>query len=78
MPRKPKAETTRSTHSNAAAEIAAETPAAPSPTAVAAEAMRTGVVPVTASRTDTTNRGDARLKAGDVDGDAMANATVGD
>jgi uncharacterized protein DUF6335 len=51
----------------------------PSPTAVAAEAMRTGVVPLTtASRTDHSNRGDARLKAGDIDADAMANATVGD
>ena len=81
MPRKPKAERTSGTRSKAAAEIAAEPSAPPSPTAVAAEAMRTGVVPLTAttaSRTDTHNRGDARLKAGDVDGDAMANATVGD
>lgn len=82
MPSKPKAETTRDTGSRA--EIAAENAqpsAAPSGTAVAAEAMRTGVLPLTAttaSRTDTTNRGDARLKAGDVDSDAMANATVGD
>ena len=53
--------------------------ATPSATAVAAEAMRTGVVPLaTANRTDHGNRGDARLKAGDVDTDAMANATVGD
>ena len=53
--------------------------ATPSGTAVAAEAMRTGVVPLaTANRTDHSNRGDARLKAGDVDTDAMANATVGD
>ena len=51
----------------------------PSPTAVAAEALRTGVVPLaTANRTDESNRGDARLKAGDIDNDAMANATVGD
>ena len=32
----------------------------------------------TANRTDESHRGDARLKAGDVDRDAMANATVGD
>jgi hypothetical protein len=53
--------------------------ATPSATAVAAEAMRTGVIPlVTASRTDESNRGDARLKAGDIDTNAMGNATVGD
>jgi hypothetical protein len=53
----------------------------PSATAVAAEAMRTGVVPLTAttaSRTDTSNRGDARLKAGDRETSALGNATVGD
>jgi uncharacterized protein DUF6335 len=51
----------------------------PSATAVAAEALRTGVVPLTtASRTDERNRGDARLKAGDIDTNAMGNATVGD
>ena len=50
-----------------------------SPTAVAAETMRTGVVPLaTANRTDQGNRGDARLKAGDIDTSAMGNATVGD
>ena len=54
-------------------------PVTPSATAVAAEAMRTGVVPLaTANRTDESNRGDARLKAGDIDLDAMGNATVGD
>ena len=53
--------------------------ATPSATAVAAEAMRTGVVPLaTANRTDESNRGDARLKAGDVDTNAMGNAMVGD
>ena len=51
----------------------------PSATAVAAEAIRTGVVPLaTANRTDESNRGDARLKAGDIDLNAMGNATVGD
>ncbi len=51
----------------------------PSATAVAAEAMRTGVVPLaTAQRSDESNRGDARLKAGDTDTSAMGNATVGD
>jgi hypothetical protein len=53
--------------------------ATPTATAVAAEALRTGVVPLaTASRTDESNRGDARLKAGDIDTNAMGNATVGD
>jgi len=53
--------------------------ATPSTTAVAAEAMRTGVVPLaTANRADRGNRGDARLQAGDVDTNAMGNATVGD
>ena len=53
--------------------------ATPSATAVAAEAMRTGVVPLaTANRTDQSNRGDTRLKAGDVDNNASDNATVGD
>lgn len=53
--------------------------ATPSATAVAAEAMRTGVVPLaTATRADHGNRGDVRLQAGDVDTNAMANATVGD
>lgn len=81
MARKPKAENTRRNLSRAAAEIAAEPPAQPSGTAVVAEAMRTGVLPMAAtpaSRTDTTHRGDARLKAGDVESDAMDNATVGD
>lgn len=84
MPRKPKAERTRSTGSKAANEIAAEIAlpsSAPSGTAIAAEAMRTGVLPltaITASRTDMTNRGDSRLKAGDIESNAMDNATVGD
>ena len=52
--------------------------ATPTATAVAAEALRTGVVPLAASRADESNRGDARLKAGDIDTDAMGNATVGD
>ena len=81
MPRKPKAESTSRKRSQAAEEILAEPVTAPSGTAVAAEAMRTGVVPLvatTASRTYTTHRGDSRLKAGDVDSDAMQNATVGD
>ena len=36
------------------------------------------MVPLTANRTDESNRGDARLKAGDIDNNAMGNATVGD
>lgn len=51
----------------------------PSATAVAAEAMRTGVVPLTtAQRSDESNRGDARLKAGDSETSALGNAMVGD
>ena len=51
----------------------------PTATAVAVEALRTGVVPLaTAQRTDESNRGDARLQGGDVDTNAMDNATVGD
>lgn len=51
----------------------------PSATAVAAEAMRTGVVPLTtAQRSDESNRGDARLKAGDTETSALGNAMVGD
>ena len=51
----------------------------PSATAVAAEAMRTGVVPLaTAQRSDDSNRGDARLKAGDMETSALGNAMVGD
>src|SRR5688572_30483644 len=51
----------------------------PTATAVAIGAMRTGVVPLaTAQRADESNRGDARLKAGDTDSSAMGNATVGD
>ncbi len=64
-----------------AEEVGAEPVTAPSGTAVAAEAMRTGVVPLTAttaSRTDTANRGDARLKGGDVENDALQNAMVGE
>jgi hypothetical protein len=84
MPRKPKAESTSRKRSNAAEEIAAENAqpsASTSSTAVATEAMRTGVVPLvatTASRTDTTHRGDSRLKAGDIESSAMDAATVGD
>ena len=80
MARKTKADTQDRTRKDAA-EAAAEPVTAPSGTAVAAEAMRTGVVPLAATpagRTDTTNRGDARLKAGDADSDALQNAMVGD
>ena len=82
MARKTKSDdTARNTREKAAAEVAAEPANAPSATAVAAEAMRTGVVPLAATpanRTDTGNRGDARLKAGDVESDALQNAMVGD
>jgi len=81
MPRKSNKDDGRTGRRNEAAEIAAEPAAAPSGTAVAAEAMRTGVVPLAATpanRTDTGNRGDARLKAGDSDNDGLQNAMVGD
>jgi hypothetical protein len=81
MPRKPKADTTSRKRSDVAEEILREPNSGPSGTAVAAEAMRTGVVPLTAttaSRTDTTHRGDSRLKAGDVDASAADAETVGD
>ena len=62
-----------------AAEIAAEPSAAPSGTAVAVEALRTGVVPLAAAtRHDESTRGDDRLKGGDVDTNAVDNAVVGD
>ena len=80
MARKTKADPNRTTRDDAA-EVAAEPATAPSGTAVAAEAMRTGVVPLAAApanRTDTANRGDARLKAGDADSDALQNSMVGD
>ena len=82
MPRKSKTDDdARRTRRSEAAEVAAEPAAAPSGTAVAAEAMRTGVVPLAATpanRTDPGNRGDARLKAGDSDNDGLQNAMVGD
>jgi hypothetical protein len=80
MARKTKADTSRPKRKEAAEE-AAEPATAPSGTAVAAEAMRTGVVPLAATpagRADATNRGDARLKAGDADSDALQNSMVGD
>lgn len=62
-----------------AAEVAAEPAGAPSATAVAAEAMRTGVVPLTTtSRGDASDHADDRLKAGDVESNARGNADVGD
>ena len=65
--------------SDIAAEIAAEPPAAPSGTAVAVEALQTGVVPLAAAtRNDESTRGDDRLKGGDVDTNAVDNAVVGD
>ena len=84
MPRKTKSDddTSRSRpRDEAAKEVAAEPVTAPSGTAVAAEAMRTGVVPLAATpanRTEAGNRGDTRLKAGDSENDALANAMVGD
>jgi hypothetical protein len=53
--------------------------ATPTATAVVAEAMRTGVMPLaSAQRANESNRGDSRLQGGDVDTNAMDNATVGD
>jgi hypothetical protein len=74
-----KSQAARRDTSDIAAEIAAEPLAAPSSTAVVAQALRTGVVPLTAAiRNDESTRGDSRLKAGDVDTNAVDNAFVGD
>ena len=82
MPRKTKSEDESRTRNRAAAEeIAGEPVAAPSGTAVAAEAMRTGVVPLaapSASRSDAASQGDERLKGGDADNDALGNAMAGE
>jgi hypothetical protein len=81
MPRKTKSEDRSRARRSAAAEVAAEPAAAPSGTAVAAEAMRTGVMPLaaaTASRTDAASHGDERLKGGDADNDALGNALAGE
>ena len=81
MARKTKADDTSRTTRKDAAEEAAQPAAAPSGTAVAAEAMRTGVVPLAAGhsgRADTANRGDVDLKGGDADSDALQNSMVGD
>ena len=81
MPRKTTSSAKKKGPSSRAAEVAAEPATAPSGTAVAAEAMRTGVVPLAAApadRTDTANRGDARLKGGDVENDALNNAMAGE
>ena len=81
MPRKTTSSSKKKAPPSTADEVAAEPVTAPSGTAVAAEAMRTGVVPLAstpAGRTDTGNRGDARLKGGDVENDALQNAMVGE
>jgi hypothetical protein len=65
--------------SDIAAEITAEPSSIPSGTAVAAEAMQTGVVPFATPRAaDQGHRGDRRLQAGDDDTNAVDNAFVGD
>jgi hypothetical protein len=81
MPRKTKSPDKTRSRRSAAAEAAAEPAAAPSATAVAAEAMRTGVVPLAAaaaSRIDAASHGDDRLKGGDDDNDALGNAMTGE
>ena len=78
--KKQKSERARGDVSDIAAEIAAEPWSAPSGTAVVAEALQTGVVPLaTAHPSDNNkNRGDSRLQTGDVETNAVDNAVVGD
>ncbi len=77
--KKQKSQGARGDVSDIAARIAAEPWSAPSGTAVAAEAMQTGVVPLaTAHPSANKNRGDSRLQTGDVDTNAVDNAVVGD
>ena len=81
MPRKTKSQDKSRTRRSAAADVAAEPAASPSGTAVAAEAMRTGVVPLLSAppgRGEAANHGDERLKGGDADNDAFGNATAGE
>jgi hypothetical protein len=49
-----------------------------SPTAVAAEALRTGVLPETADRTDKIPGEDETIRVGDPDDDPLANEYVGE
>ena len=50
----------------------------PSGTAVAAEALRTGVLPVAVRRRDRIPHEDERMRAGDPDDDGLANEYVGE
>jgi hypothetical protein len=77
--KKRKSQGARGEVSDIAAEIAAEPWSAPSGTAVAAEAMQTGVVPLASARpSDNEDRGDSKLQTGDVETNAVANGVVGD
>ena len=74
---KQKTQDARGDVSGIAAEIAAEPWSAPSGTAVVAEAMQTGVVPLATARlSDNKNRGDSRLQTGDVETNAVDNASA--
>ena len=65
--------------SDARTASGAEQPHLPSPTAIAAEALRTGIVPlVPARRRDEIPREDERLRAGDPDDSGLANEYVGE
>lgn len=77
--KKRKSQGARGDVSEIAAEVAAEPWSAPSGTAVAAEALQTGVVPLATTHTsDDKTRGDSRLQTGDVETNAVDNAVVGD
>ena len=79
MTKNQKPQGARGDASDIAGEIAAEPWSAPSGTAVVAEAMQTGVVPLATARlSDNKNRGDSRLQTGDVETNAVDNAVVGD
>ena len=78
MTKKQKAERPPSEASEIAEE-AREPGSAPSGTAVAAEALKTGVIPLATPQSSShEERGDRRLQTGDVDTDAVDNAAVGD
>ena len=55
-----------------------ESPGSPSATAVAAEALRSGILPATWRRRDAIPRETETIRAGDPDDDALANEYVGE
>jgi hypothetical protein len=72
----------RETHTTIPAEYVEEAAIVPSPTAVAAEALATGVVPLEAQHRHSTDNeipgDDQALRAGDPDNSPIDNAFVGD